>query len=74
MEGENIIALHSFLDAHNLSGKQVYLFCSHGTVGLANSVNDIPDVVLSEDIFHVNEDDTASAKEDLMTWLEGLEN
>lgn len=72
------MASHSFLDAHNLSGKQVYLFCSHGTGGLANSVNDIaadiPDAELSEDVFYVYQDDTASAKEDLMTWLDGLEN
>lgn len=72
------MAIHSFLDTHNLSGKQVYLFCSHGTGGLANSVNDIaadiPDAELSEDVFHVYQDDTASAKEDLMTWLDGLED
>lgn len=72
------MAIHSFLDTHDLSGKQVYLFCSHGTGGLANSVNDIaadmPEAILSEDVFHVYEDDTASAKVDLITWLEGLEN
>lgn len=71
------MAIHSFLDGHDLSGKQVYLFCSHGTGELANSVNDIsadiPDAELSEDVFHVYQDDTASAKEDLMTWLDGLE-
>lgn len=72
------MAIHSFLDTHDLSGKQVYLFCSHGTGGLANSVNDIaadmPEAILSEDVFHVYEDDTASAKADLVSWLEGLEN
>lgn len=72
------MAIHSFLDTHDLSGKQVYLFCSHGTGGLANSVSDIvadiPEASLSEDVFHVYEDDTAFAKEDLMTWLDGLEN
>lgn len=71
------MAIHSFLDGHDLSGKQVYLFCSHGTGGLANSVNDIsadiPNAELSEDVFHVYQDDTASAKEDLMKWLDGLE-
>lgn len=72
------MAIHSFLDTHDLSGKQVYLFCSHGTGGLANSVNDIaadmPEAILSEDVFHVYEDDTASAKADLVSWLEGLKN
>lgn len=32
------MALLSFLEQNNLSGKNVYLFCSHGTGGLANSV------------------------------------
>lgn len=72
------MAIHSFLDTHVLSGKQVYLFCFHGTGGLANSVNDIaadiPDAILSKDVFHVYQDDTASAKESLVTWLEGLED
>lgn len=72
------MAIHSFLDTHDLSGKKVYLFCSHGTGGLANSVNDIaadiPEANLSEDVFHVSEDDTPSAREDLVSWIEGLEN
>ncbi|MCB7318764.1 flavodoxin [Lacrimispora sp. 210928-DFI.3.58] len=73
------MAIHSFLDMHDLSGKQVYLFCSHGTGGLASSVKDItadiPDAIISEDAFHVyQDDDTASAKEDLITWLKGLED
>lgn len=72
------MAIHSFLDTHDLSGKQVYLFCSHGTGGLASSVKDItadiPDAIISEDVFHVYQDDTASAKEDLITWLKGLED
>lgn len=33
------MALLSFLEDHDLSGKQVYLFCSHGTGGLARSVD-----------------------------------
>lgn len=56
----------------------MYLFCSHGTGGLANSVNDIaadiPEAILSEDVFHVYEDDTASAREDLVSWIIGLDN
>ena len=31
------MAIYSFLDEHDFSGKQVYLFCSHGTGGLAVS-------------------------------------
>lgn len=72
------MAIHSFLDTHDLNGKQVYLFCSHGTGGLASSVKDItadiPDAIISEDVFHVYQDDTVSAKEDLITWFKGLED
>ena len=32
------MALLSFLEQNDLSGKDVYLFCSHGTGGLARSV------------------------------------
>ena len=32
------MALLSFLEQNDLSGKQVYLFFSHGTLGLAGSV------------------------------------
>lgn len=50
--------------------RKCYLFCSHGTGGLANSVNDIaadiPDAEFSEDVFHVYQDDFAFAKENLM--------
>ena len=71
------MAIHSFIDAHDLSGKQIYLFCSHGTGGLAGSVRDITaalpeSAVVSDNIFHVNQDDTASAKEDLQNWLNEL--
>ena len=47
--------LLSFLEANDLSNKQVYLFCSHGTGGLANSVEIIsealPDSTISDNIF-----------------------
>lgn len=49
------MALLSFLETHDLSGKQVYLFCSHGTGGLSNSVRIItdaaPEAIISDDIF-----------------------
>ena len=38
--------LLSFLKENDLSGKQVYLFCSHGTGGLADSVNIITEAFL----------------------------
>ena len=53
--------LLSFLEANDLSNKQVYLFCSHGTGGLANSVEIIsealPDSTISDNIFDCYEED-----------------
>ena len=35
------MALYTFFEENDLSGKQIYLFCSHGTGGLARSVDQI---------------------------------
>lgn len=70
------MAIYSFLDEHDLSGKQIYLFCSHGTGGLASSVKDItaalPQADISGNVFHVSQDDTASVQKDIRTWLKEL--
>ena len=71
------MAIYSFLDTHDLSDKQVYLFCSHGTGGLASSVRDITASLpsstdLSDNVFHVYQDDTSSAKNDVLNWLNEL--
>lgn len=68
------MALLSFIEENDLSGKQIYLFCSHGTGGLAGSVGDIEEAlpetaVLSERVFDVYEDDASSAQGDILTWL-----
>ena len=69
-------AILSFLEEYDLSGKQIYLFCSHGTGGLASSVEDIraaiPNSSISEHVFDVYEEDAASSKQDIETWLEEL--
>ena len=72
------MAILSFIEEHDLSGKQIYLFCSHGTGGLAKSVQDItvalPDTaIISENVFHVYQDDTIFAQEDLQSWLKALQ-
>lgn len=67
------MALLSFLEQNDLSGKQVYLFCSHGTGGLANSVNLIaeaaPEAVISENIFDCYEEDASSSQEEIQAWV-----
>ena len=71
------MAIHSFLDEHDLTGKQIYLFCSHGTGGLANSVKDITaalpnSATVSDNVFHVYQNDTSSAQNDVLNWLKEL--
>lgn len=70
------MALLTFLEEHDLSGKQVYLFCSHGTGGLANSVNiiseAIPDAAISENIFDCYEEEAASSQDEIQSWVADL--
>ena len=61
------------VEENDLSGTQVYLFCSHGTGGLASSVTDIskeiPDAEISDNVFDVYEEDAASAKDEIVEWI-----
>lgn len=70
------MALLSFLEANDLSNKDVYLFCSHGTGGLTNSVQiineAIPDANISEDIFDCYEEEVLSSKGDIEAWIDDL--
>lgn len=70
------MALLTFLEEHDLSGKQVYLFCSHGTGGLANSVDiiseAIPNAAISDNIFDCYEEDAASSQADIQSWIAEL--
>ncbi len=71
------MALLSFIEQNDLSGKQVYLFCSHGTGGLAGSVDDIAEVLpesaqLSENVFDVYEEDASSSENEILNWLQEL--
>ena len=70
------MALLTFLEQNDLSGKQVYLFCSHGTGGLANSVKLIteaaPNAVISDNIFDCYEEDASSSQGDIQSWVAGL--
>ena len=68
------MALLSFLESNDLSGKDVYLFCSHGTGGLANSVEIIteaaPDAVILDSIFDCYEEDASSSEEGIRQWVQ----
>lgn len=64
--------LLTFLEENDLSGKQVYLFCSHGTGGLAQSVEliteAVPDAVISDNIFDCYEEEASSSQEEIQDW------
>ncbi len=70
------MALLTFLEQNDFSGKQIYLFCSHGTGGLANSVDliteAVPDAVISDQIFDCYEEDAPSSQADIQSWIAGL--
>lgn len=67
------MALLTFLEENDLSGKQVYLFCSHGTGGLADSVDiieeAIPNAEISDNVFDCYEEDASSSQEEIQSWL-----
>lgn len=70
------MALLSFLEQNDLSGKDVYLFCAHGTGGLARSVEIIreaaPEAVISDDVFDCYEEEAASSEAAVKAWVDGL--
>ena len=67
------MALLSFLEQNDLSGKDVYLFCSHGSGGLARSVEQIseaaPEAVISQNIFDCYEEEAPASQEDIKAWV-----
>lgn len=67
------MALLTFLEENDLSGKQVYLFCSHGTGGVADSVDiieeAIPNAEISDNVFDCYEEDASSSQEEIQSWL-----
>ena len=72
------MAVLTFLEENDLSGKQVYLFCSHGTGGLANSVEiltqALPNATLSDNIFDCSKEEAAQSQQAIQTWVAGLGN
>lgn len=71
------MAVFSFIDAADLSGKRVVLFCTHGTGGLAMSVRDIraalpKDVQLEENVLSVYRAEVPQAGGKVLAWLAEL--
>ena len=70
------MAVFSFLEENDLSGKRVVLFCSHGTGGLASSVKDIsavlPDSQIESNVLGVYREDIPQSQETIQNWLEEI--
>ena len=68
--------LLTFSEENDLSGKDVYLFCSHGTGGLARSVEIIteaaPEANISDNIFDCYEEDAPASQGDIQAWVAEL--
>ena len=70
------VAVNSFVDAHDLSGKTIIPFVSHGTGGLAGTIRDLT-AILPEDCtvlqsYDVYEDDIPDAQDEVNAWLDEL--
>lgn len=69
------MALYTFFEENNLAGKDVYLFCSHGTGGLARSVEQIEEAIPESNIvsvFDINEHRAHTGSGEVRTWLSEL--
>lgn len=70
------MAVFSFIEEYDLSGKTVIPFCAHGTGGLASSVKDItdalPDTAEVLEPIGVYRPDVDSAQPVINEWLDSL--
>lgn len=67
------MAILSFIDEYDFEGKQIVLFCSHGTGGLAGSVDAITaelpeDCSISDNVLGVYRPDVVDSKEKVLAW------
>lgn len=74
--GDFPMIMYSFLEKHNLSGKKVILFCTHGGSELAGTVEIVkrlkPDAHVIENAFVVSRDDVENSEQDIILWLKEL--
>ncbi|MGH0052627.1 MAG: flavodoxin [Sphaerochaetaceae bacterium] len=69
------MAIHSFVESHDLTGKIIAPFCAHGTSGLSGTIRDLtralPDSTIL-DPFGVYRPNVAGAQDDISTWVHNL--
>ena len=67
--------MFTFLEQHDLSGKTVVPFVTHGGGGVANCVSDLKKAVPNANVleaFVVSGSNAASAQSDVRAWLQRL--
>ena len=71
------MAILTFIEENDLSGKTVIPFCSHGTGGFAASLQDIgavlPDDCTVLEEFGAYRPEVAQSQDELLEWLSGLD-
>ena len=71
------MAIHSFVESYDFTGKTVIPFCAHGTGGLASSIRDLRSalgsgVTFIENAFGVYRPDTVGCRPEVNEWLTEL--
>ncbi len=70
------MAMNTFFEEYDFSGKTIVPFSSHGGSGFSTSLDDIaayePDAALL-DGFTVSRDDVPNSADDLKAWVAGLD-
>ena len=74
--GDMPMAVYSFLDEYDLSGKTVIPFCTHGGSGFSGTVSSIkttePDAVVLDGLA-IRDSNVGNAQDNVTEWLRGLE-
>lgn len=71
------MAVFSFIEEYDLSGKNIIPFCTHGTAGLATTIRDLtaelPDSTILEPI-GIYREDVAESRDTIQDWIKGQIN
>ncbi|MHC1745683.1 MAG: flavodoxin [Negativicutes bacterium] len=74
--GDMPMILYSFLENHNLSGKTIIPFSTHGGSGFSNTINTIaalqPNANVIKNGFTVSRDTVQSSADDIAAWVKKL--
>lgn len=75
--GDMPMALYTFLEEYDFSGKTIIPFTAHGGSGFSDTVDTIaelqPDAEVSDEGLSISRNDVAEAQEEISSWTQGLE-